>query len=76
MLVVEDLDNHVTASEAATELGCTVTAIQNWVRRGYLKPAGIDIRDGRERDVYKLIDVLRVVRDTRSRALGGLTKIA
>ncbi|WP_131810462.1 helix-turn-helix domain-containing protein [Mycolicibacter heraklionensis] len=33
-----------TASEAAEEYGISIAAICNWVRRGHLRPTGIDHR--------------------------------
>lgn len=71
MLVAGDLDNLVTATEAAKELGITTAAVCNWADRGYLQP--VDARG--KRKLYRLIDVVRVARDTRQRALGR-TRIA
>lgn len=66
MLVPADLENTVTASEAAKQLGVTTEAILNWVARGYLKPC--DARG--KRKLYRMIDVVRCARDTRHRAIG------
>ncbi|GII89641.1 hypothetical protein Ssi03_76310 [Sphaerisporangium siamense] len=45
-----------TTAEAAAEVGFSIAAIDNWVRRGYLAPAG---RRGRS-NVYRLSDVFEV----------------
>lgn len=66
-LVPESLDNLVSTTEAADACGVGKTTISMWAKRGYLKPSGLDHRD---RPLYKLIDVLRVARDTRHRAAG------
>lgn len=67
MINVESLDDLVSTTEAAKTCGLTVAAVSNWARRGHLKPSGLDERG---RPLYRLIDVLRVARDTRQRALG------
>lgn len=68
MLVAADLDQLVSAREAASHIGLTVESVRNWDKRGYLKPSGLDTKGHK---LYKLIDVLRVARDTRKRALGA-----
>lgn len=68
MLVAADLDQLVSAREAATHTGLAVQTIHSWVQRGYLQPSGLDNKGHK---LYKLIDVLKVARDTRKRALGN-----
>ena len=67
MLAAEDLDNLVGVADAAREVGVSTDCVHQWVKRGYLKPSGLDDRG---RKLYRLIDVLRVARDTRRRAVG------
>ena len=67
-LLPESLDDLISTSEAADVCKVTRTAIQKWVARGYLHPTGLD---NGNRPLYKLIDVLRAERDTRTRALRG-----
>lgn len=57
---IEDL---ITATDAARLCGVTTQAINNWVARGHLTPAGIDDRNRR---VYKVIDVALAERKTRN----------
>lgn len=66
-LVPESLDDLVTTNEAAESCGVESATIRQWASRGHLKPSGLDERN---RPLYRLIDVLRVARDTRQRALG------
>lgn len=67
LLVASDLDNTVTATEAAQHIGVSVKTVVSWVDRGYLQPC--DARG--KRKLYRLIDVVRVARDTRHRAIGN-----
>lgn len=67
-LLPESFDDLISVSEAAEVCNAARTTIRNWVARGYLTPAGLD---NNNRPLYKLIDVLRVERDTRRRALAG-----
>lgn len=66
-LVPESLNDLVSTNDAAAACGLSSAAIRQWVARGYLAPSGLDERN---RPLYRLIDVLRVARDTRQRALG------
>ncbi|OBG32410.1 hypothetical protein A5671_07710 [Mycolicibacter heraklionensis] len=43
LLAMADIERF-TASEAAEEYGISIAAICNWVRRGHLRPTGIDHR--------------------------------
>ena len=62
----------LTATEAATYAGVTVGAICNWRARGYLPVAtssqGREIRDGRGRPKYRLLDVAKAEQATKERA--------
>lgn len=71
-----ELDDLVSATDAARRIGCESATVRNWASRGYadsagervkLKPSGLDERG---RPLYKLIDVLRAARDTRRNAIG------
>ena len=66
-LVPEDLDALVTTNDAASVCGVDASTIRQWASRGHLTPSGLDERN---RPLYRLIDVLRVARDTRQRAMG------
>lgn len=67
MDVPESLDNLVSTKEAAEYCGVTIATVSNWRGRGYLEPSDLD---SSSRPLYRLIDVLRVARDTRRRAVG------
>lgn len=67
LAIPDTLDDLITTTEAANEIGCTPQAISNWADRGYLKPSGLDEQ---YRPLYKRIDVLRAERDRRRNALG------
>lgn len=60
-----DIDEQVTATEAATQYGVTAQAICNWVRRGHLRVSGIDAQGRR---TYRKIDLEKVNHATRERA--------
>jgi DNA-binding transcriptional MerR regulator len=72
---------YVTTVEAANRLGADVTPdmIREWTKRGLLKPAG---RYGGRSNIYRLVDVALVERNTRverrgrTRRAGHLQKIA
>lgn len=68
VLVPESLDDLITTTEAAASIGVGASTIRKWAHLGYLEPAGLDERN---RPLYRLIDVLRVARDTRRRAIGN-----
>lgn len=55
-----DPDALITASQLAELAGVTVSAVCNWVSRGYLKPArderGRVRKDSRGRVLYRLLD--------------------
>lgn len=68
MLVAADLDQLVSAREAAAHTGLSVQTVHSWAARGHLQPSGLDNRGHK---LYRLIDVLRVARDTRKRAIGA-----
>lgn len=66
-LVPTALDDLISTTEAADDLGCGVSTVSMWAARGYLTPSGLDPRG---RPLYKRIDVLRAERATRQRSLG------
>ncbi|MGX7678365.1 helix-turn-helix domain-containing protein [Jatrophihabitans sp. DSM 45814] len=67
MNLPEHLGSMLTNTEAAKRCGVSLSGVSNWVHRGYLTSAGIDIRNGRRVHVYRLIDVLRAANDAHSR---------
>lgn len=67
MILAESLDDLVSTTDAAAACGVDAATIRQWASRKHLKPSGLDDRG---RPMYRLIDVLRVARDTRQRALG------
>lgn len=84
MNVVEfgDVKVLVTTNDAAAACGVDPSTIRAWVHRGHLKPWMPnleDVEEGRvvlpdnydpKRHRFVLIDVLKVARDTRRRAIG------
>ena len=66
-LIPDDLDTLVTTADAANACGVGCSTIRKWAHLQYLTPSGLDERN---RPMYRLIDVLRVARDTRRRGLG------
>jgi len=66
-LVPESLDELVTTTEAAENIGVGKSTISKWATRGHLKPSGLDEQN---HPLYRMIDVLRCARDTRRRAVG------
>ena len=60
----DDLDTHITATEAAALCGVTTQAVSKWVQRGHLAPVGINERGRR---IYTLRDIARVEHMTRQR---------
>lgn len=71
----------LTATEAATYARVSVAAVGNWASRGYSLPAGgravlpvatddqgREIRDGRGRPKYRLVDVAKAEWATHGRA--------
>jgi hypothetical protein len=64
---IESLDDLVSTTDAAIHVGVDAATIRSWASRGYLNKSGLDERN---RPLYRLIDVLRVARDTRQRAIG------
>lgn len=67
-----DMDALLTASVAAKYAGVTTAAVCNWAARGILPVAtdehGKEIRDGRGRPRYRLLDVAKAERRTHERA--------
>lgn len=59
-----DLDQQVTATEAAEQYGVTAQAICNWVRRGHLRVSGIDAQGRR---TYRKLDLEKVNNATMQR---------
>lgn len=59
-----DLDRLVSTVEAAESIGVHPQTIRQWKTRGKLSPSGLDKYS---RPLYKLVDVLRVERETRYR---------
>lgn len=66
-LVPESLNDLVSTNDAADACGVGASTIRKWAHLKYLAPSGLDEQN---RPLYRLIDVLRVARDTRQRALG------
>lgn len=66
-LIPDDLDTLVTTADAASACGVDCATVRSWASRGHLAKSGLDERG---RPMYRLIDVLRVARDTRRRGLG------
>ncbi len=79
-----DLNALLSAKDAALYTGKTVNVIVNWRNRGYLPVAtddkGNEIRDGRGRPRYRLLDVAKAENATRQRgqqmAAGILGRLA
>lgn len=67
MLTAENLDDLVSTTDAAREIGVATETIRSWAHRGHLEKAGLDEKG---RPMYRLIDVVRAARDTRWRAIG------
>lgn len=67
-LVLESLDNLVSAREAAQHCGVTVDTIHKWRKKGHLEPADVDSSN---HALYRLIDVMRAEQKTRRRMLGA-----
>lgn len=67
--VTLDLDDTLTATEAADEYLVHPSTIHYWVRRGYLHASGVDVRDGRQVPVYTRGDVGLAERRARHGAL-------
>jgi len=63
----DTLDDLISTTEAASEVGCSPQAISKWAKAGYIKPSGLDERN---RPLYRRIDVFRAERDRRRNALG------
>lgn len=63
----DTLEDLITTTEAASEIGCAPQTISKWAALGYLHPSGLDEH---YRPLYKRIDVLRAERDRRRNALG------
>ena len=67
-----DMDALLTASVAAKYAGVTTAAVCNWAARGILPVAtdehGNEIRDGRGRPRYRLLDVAKAEHRTHERA--------
>lgn len=57
--------SQVTATEAAQQFGLTIAAITNWVRRGHLKPAGLN-HQGRK--TYRVLDLAKADVATKKHA--------
>ena len=64
LLTIDDINEQVTATEAAQHFGITRAAICNWVRRGHLRVAGID-HAGRK--TYRKLDLEKVNHATMQR---------
>jgi hypothetical protein len=68
------IDSLISTTEAANLAGVSVAAISNWRERGYLTVTGERVHltpachDGRNRPLYKWIDVAKAERATRERA--------
>lgn len=71
-----DLEDTLTATEAADEFGVHLSTITSWRRKGYLAVAGYDTRNGRSVPVYRRGDVGLAERSTRLRALNKRGAIA
>lgn len=66
VLVPDTLDDLITITEAAGDLGCNVSTISKWEKAGYI--TAVDARG--KRKLFRRIDVLRAERDRRRNALG------
>ena len=68
---VLDLNALLSATEAAAYAGVSVNVIVNWRNRGWLPVAtdgqGREIRDGRGRPRYRLLDVAKAENATKRR---------
>ena len=66
-----DLDALLSAKDAALYTGKSINAIVNWRNRGWLPVAtdanGREIRDGRGRPRYRLLDVAKAEAATKRR---------
>lgn len=66
-----DLNALLSATEAADYAGVSVNVIVNWRNRGWLPVAtdrdGREIRDGRGRPRYRLLDVAKAENATKRR---------
>lgn len=67
--VTLDMEDTITATEAAEWAGVHKSTIFKWIREGYLAADGYDIRNGRRVPVYRRGDVGLAERATRRRAL-------
>lgn len=63
-MTIDDINEQVTATEAAQHFGITRAAICNWVRRGHLRVAGID-HAGRK--TYRKLDLEKANHATKQR---------
>lgn len=59
------VETKITTAEAATLCGVTVSAIRQWAHKGLIAATGIDERG---RKLYRLLDVAKAERATRTRA--------
>ena len=67
-----DVDALLSATQAAEYAGVSVNVIVNWRNRGWLPvatgPDGREVRDGRGRPRYRLLDVAKAEHATAQRA--------
>lgn len=65
VLTPDGLNQLLTPSEASTIFGVGAATIRKWAQLGKIQPAGMD-RAGRK--LYRLIDIARYERETRTRS--------
>lgn len=67
MAFPDTLEDLISTTEAANEIGCTPQTISRWAKLKYIHASGLDPQ---YRPLYKRIDILRAERDRRRNALG------
>lgn len=65
ILIPNSIDDLITVNEAATLCGVTAAAIRQWASRNLIAAAGLDERG---RKLYRLIDIAKAEKATRTRA--------
>ncbi|AVI03707.1 hypothetical protein SEA_CONFIDENCE_77 [Gordonia phage Confidence] len=61
----DGIDSLITTTEAATLCGVSTATVRKWVQRNKLEPSGLDDNG---RNLFRLIDVAKAERATRTRA--------
>lgn len=65
ILITNGVDDLITTTQSATLCGVTAAAIRQWAARDLITAAGIDERG---RKLYRLIDIAKAEKATRTRA--------